>query len=74
MLQIACETIEDETQKRLLNTPPGPVRSGYERYSAAMHFYQTGKISAELLEIYRICCKLDHEDPIRVARLEGVIA
>ena len=48
--------------------------SGIERYSAAMHFYQNGKLSAELLEIYRICCKLDHEDPIRVARLEGVIA
>tara|TARA_R110002126_G_scaffold176641_1_gene325384 strand:- start:76650 stop:76874 length:225 start_codon:yes stop_codon:yes gene_type:complete len=74
MLQIVCETHEDEAQKRLLNTPPGPARSGIERYSAAMHFYQNGKLSAELLEIYRICCKLDHEDPIRVARLEGVIA
>lgn len=74
MLQIACETIEDETQMRLLNTDPGPARSGIERYSAAMHFDQNGKLSAELLETYRICCKLDHEDPIRVVRLEGVIA
>lgn len=74
MLQIVCETHEDEAQQRLLNIPPGPARSGVERYSSAMHFYQNGKLSAELLEIYRICCKLDHEDPIRVARLEGVIA
>ena len=55
-----------------LRAPVGQVRSGYLRYAAAMHFYQRGELSAELLEIYRWCCKWDGEDPVAVAEHEGV--
>lgn len=42
------------------------------RYGAAMHFHMTGRIGAELLEAYRICCKLDGEDPVAVWRARSM--
>ncbi|HSO47020.1 MAG TPA: hypothetical protein VLQ68_03720 [Rhizobiaceae bacterium] len=63
---------EDERQRRLLETPVGLPGSGRTRYAAAMYFWRTGAIDERLLEIYRICCKLDDEDPLAVARQEGI--
>jgi len=50
----------------------GKPGSGYTRYSAAMYFYMKGYVSAELLEIYRRCCKFDHENPLELATHEGI--
>ncbi len=50
----------------------GQPGSGAVRYAAAMHFYNQNRISAEMLEIYRRCCKFDEEDPIDLARFEGL--
>ncbi|MEM8811804.1 MAG: hypothetical protein AAGF59_04235 [Pseudomonadota bacterium] len=49
--------------REALETPLGEPGSGRVRYAAAMHLYQIGQMDAETLERYRICCKLDHEDP-----------
>ena len=54
---------EDRRQLEMLGTTPGEADSGRVRYAAAMYFYQRGMISAECLEVYRICSRLDHEDP-----------
>ena len=54
---------EDRHQLGLLGTPFEEPMSGRVRYGAAMYFYQRGMISAECLEVYRICSRLDHEDP-----------
>ena len=59
-------------QNTLLQTNIGNPGSGYVRYAAAMHFYKQGELSLELLEIYRICCKFDLEDPILIARKQGI--
>ena len=67
----------DETGKEqlhLLATPVGRARSGYARYGAAMYFYQRGKLSKDVLEMYRRCCKLDKEDPLAVAVHDGILA
>ena len=67
------KTTEDFCHQRaLLFSEIGGKGSGYERYSAAMYFYKSGVVSPELLEIYRRCCKLDNEDPIKLAIHEGV--
>ena len=63
---------EAELQKQLLVTEVGIQGSGATRYAAAMYFYQNGRISAEMLEIYRSCSKFDAEDPLDLARYEGV--
>ncbi len=63
---------EGVRQQALLSTGVGLPGSGAVRYGAAMYFYQRGDMSAELLEIYRCCCKLDNEDPLDLARFEGV--
>jgi len=65
-------TSERTRQQALLFTAVGLPGSGAARYGAAMYFYQQGEISAQLLEIYRCCCKLDNEDPLDLARFEGV--
>lgn len=54
---------EDCRQLDLLGTPLDESMSGRARYAAAMYFYQRGMISAECLEVYRICSRIDHEDP-----------
>ena len=63
---------ELELQKSLLREPVGEPGSGYRRYTAAMYFHKRGEISLELLEVYRRCCKFDHEDPMEVARHDGI--
>ena len=62
----------DAAQIALLRLPVGEPGSGNARYAAAMYFYKRGEISADLLEVYRKCCKFDAEDPQAVARYEGV--
>lgn len=57
-------TDEDQENWRLILTPAGEEWSGRARYAAAMHFYRKGEMSAEVLEIYRICSRLDHEDAV----------
>ena len=55
-------TNDDGNYWQLIATPAGVDQSGRIRYAAAMHFYQSGQMSAEVLEFYRICSRLDHED------------
>ena len=52
----------------LIAQPMGQEWSGRARYAAAMFFYARGEMSAEVLEVYRICSRLDGEDPISVLR------
>ncbi|MDA9313461.1 hypothetical protein N9V26_00020 [Amylibacter sp.] len=59
-------------QQALLNSKIGNPGSGYARYGAAMYFYNQGKLSAAVLEIYRRCCKFDNEDPVDLARFEKI--
>jgi len=49
-------------------TPAGEDWSGRTRYAAAMSFYLRGEMSAEILEIYRICSRIDAEDPLAALR------
>ena len=53
---------------RLILTPPGKAWSGRARYAAATFFHAAGAMDEETLEIYRICCRLDGEDPCDVLR------
>lgn len=52
----------------LIRAPLGAEWSGRARYAAAMYFYQKGMMDAETLEIYRICSRLDDDDPVSVMR------
>lgn len=65
---------EDETatQWALINTPLGEAWSGRTRYAAAMFFFKRGDMPAEVLEIYRICSRLDREDPLAIVRRQGI--
>lgn len=72
MMEAALDHGELMTQKALLFSAIGEPSSGYARYSAAMYFHQAGLLSLEMLEIYRRCCKFDHEDPIALAQHEGI--
>jgi hypothetical protein len=65
---INAETEQDREQLDLLRLPLGDPGSGMHRYGAAMYFHKRGKLNAEQLEAYRICCNLDFEDPERVIR------
>ena len=62
------KTKEDFTQYEFLNTPISITKSGYTRYGAAMYFFNRGFISEATLEIYRICCKFDHYNPVEIAK------
>ncbi|WP_274627023.1 hypothetical protein [Arvimicrobium flavum] len=55
----------------LVNTPLGEEWSGRARYAAAMFFYRRGEMSADTLEVYRICSRLDAEDPLAILRGRG---
>ncbi|WP_315924705.1 hypothetical protein [Mesorhizobium sp. SP-1A] len=59
-------------QWRLVNMPLGEAWSGRTRYAAAMWFHKRGAMDAETLEIYRICSRLDAEDPLPIIRDRGV--
>jgi hypothetical protein len=56
----------------LLFTPVGQRGSGAARFAAAMYFYKRQRMTAEMLELYRRCCKLDGEDPVALAQFEGL--
>ena len=56
----------------LVNTPLGENWSGRARYAAAMFFYKRGDMNAETLEVYRVCSRLDAEDPLAIIRDRGV--
>jgi hypothetical protein len=56
----------------LVNTPLGEHWSGRTRYAAAMFFYKRNEMNAETLEVYRICSRLDSEDPLPIIRDRGV--
>ena len=62
--------MDEETRRNwnLIRTPAGVEWSGRTRYAAAMAFHQRGEMSAEVLEVYRICSRLDSEDPLSVLR------
>ena len=57
-------TDEDTENWALIMTPAGEEWSGRARYAAAMYFYRKGEMSAEVLEIYRICSRIDQEDAV----------
>ena len=57
-------TDEDAENWALILTPAGEEWSGRARYAAAMYFYRKNEMSAEVLEIYRICSRIDHEDAV----------
>lgn len=66
---------EDEEAARhwaLVRTPLGLPWSGRARYAAAMYLYVTGALSADVLEVYRTCARLDGEDPLRVVEARGI--
>ncbi len=63
---------EAAEQWALINTPLGEEWSGRTRYAAAMWFYKRGEMPAEALEIYRICARLDRQDPLSIIRDRGV--
>ncbi len=60
--------MDEETARNwmLIRTAPGTEWSGRTRYAAATYFYHRGEMSAEVLEVYRICSRLDAEDPLDV--------
>ncbi|WP_027166572.1 hypothetical protein [Mesorhizobium sp. WSM3224] len=63
---------EAAEQWALVNTPLGEMWSGRTRYAAAMYFYKRGEMNAETLEVYRICARLDAENPLPIIRDRGV--
>ncbi len=71
-MPVSDEKTEVETQKSLLATRVGAKGSGAARYAAAMYFYTEKLMPEAMLEIYRRCSKLDGEDPIDLAKYEGV--
>jgi hypothetical protein len=63
---------EWHAQWALVTTPLGEEWSGRARYAAAMYFYKKGEMSAEALEVYRLCSRLDNEDPLPIIRQRGI--
>ena len=66
------EDAETARQWRLLTGKPGPFGSGAARYAAAMYFFDRGDMTVDMLEIYRCCSKQDQENPLDLARYEGI--
>lgn len=69
---ILSRDAEAAEQWALVNTPLGEPWSGRARYAAAMYFYRRGEMDADTLEVYRICSRLDHQDPLPIIRDRGV--
>lgn len=46
--------------------------AGRARYAAAMSLYRRGEITADVLEVYRICSRLDLEDALVLLALRGI--
>ncbi len=68
----AAGDAEFQEQWELVNTPLGEEWSGRTRYAAAMFFHKRGDMSYETLEVYRLCSRLDNEDPLSIIRDRGV--
>lgn len=66
-----AEDAEATENWALVNTPLGEPWSGRTRYAAAMFFYKRDEMNAETLEVYRICARLDAEDPLPIIRDRG---
>lgn len=63
---------EEAESWALVDTPLGEPWSGRTRYAAAMYLYKAGRMNAETLEVYRLCSRLDREDPLAIIRDRGV--
>jgi hypothetical protein len=63
---------EDAENWALVDTPLGEPWSGRARYAAAMFFHGQGEMNAETLEVYRLCARLDDENPLPIIRERGV--
>ena len=63
---------EHTRQWELIRTPLNLEWSGRTRYAAAMYFYHRGDWTAEALEVYRICSRLDFEDPMKIMEDRGI--
>ncbi|MGY9011811.1 MAG: hypothetical protein ACKVLN_06345 [Rhodobacterales bacterium] len=72
MSDLLKPTSEFERQISLLMADVGVPGSGAVRYAAAMYFHKEKSMPHNMLEIYRICSKFDQEDPLVVAKFEGV--
>lgn len=59
---------------RLLYSPLGQPGSGRVRYGAAMALFQADALSESVLEVYRICSVLDHQDPAPILAERGLNA
>ena len=66
------DAVEVAENWALVNTPLGEEWSGRARYAAAMFFYKRGEMGPEALEVYRLCSRLDHQDPLAIMRDRGV--
>jgi hypothetical protein len=55
-----------------LNAPIGQPGSGRVRYGAAMALWRAGRISAEVLEVYRVAAAHDGRDPVLILRECGL--
>jgi hypothetical protein len=62
---------ETAEQWALVTTPLGEPWSGRTRYAAAMYFHKRSELSAEALEVYRLCSRRDSEDPLPIIRERG---
>ena len=60
--------------RRHTHYPLGETRSGMARYAEAMRLYQQRLISAETLEVLRICAPDDALDPLGELERTGVTA
>ena len=63
---------EAAEQWELVNTPLGEKWSGRTRYAAALFFYKRDEMTSETLEVYRLCARLDSEDPLPIIRDRGI--
>lgn len=57
---------------RFLNAPLGGPGSGRVRYGAAMDLWQSGRISAEVLEVFRVAAAHDSRDPFAILKERGL--
>ncbi len=57
---------------RYLNAPVGQPGSGRVRYGAAMELWRAGRISAEVLEVFRVTSAHDARDPFAVLKERGL--
>ena len=63
-----------ETVLTMLNLPLGEPGSGRLRYGAAMALYREGRLSTDVLEVYRICSARDWDDPAKASARSGAFS